>query len=67
MPSRVSLDWLRRKRALVLISAFLVATLIETLVHWHAPPNVMWMSIMAISVYLLFEVGLFFAQLFLKE
>jgi Sec-independent protein secretion pathway component TatC len=67
MPSPVSLDKLRRNRAYVLILAFAVSTIIEALVHRHAAPDLVWMSIMAISIYLLFEVGLFFAQFFVKR
>jgi sec-independent protein translocase protein TatC len=63
----VSLDKLRRNRACVLILAFVVSTTIETLVHRHAPPDVVWMSILAISLYLLFEIGLFFAPFFAKR
>ena len=67
MPSRVSLEKLSRNRAYVLVSAFVVSTLIETLVHWRGPPDVVLMSIIALSIYLFFELGLFFARLFLKK
>jgi sec-independent protein translocase protein TatC len=67
MPSRVSLEKLSRNRAYVLVSAFVLSTLIETLVHWRAPPDVVLMSIIALSIYLFFELGLFFARLFIKK
>jgi sec-independent protein translocase protein TatC len=67
MRSWVSLERLRRNRGYVLIPAFVVSTLIETLAHRHAPPDVRWMSIRAISMYVVFEIGLFFARPFVKR
>jgi hypothetical protein len=67
MPSSVSLTKLKRNRAYVLVLAFVLSGLIETLVHWHASPDARWMSITALSIYLLFEVGLFFAPFVVKR
>jgi len=67
MPSRLSLDKLGRNRAYVLVSALIVSTLIETLVHWRAQPDVVFMAIIALSIYAFFELGLFFARLFVKK
>ena len=67
MPNRVSLEKLKRNRVYALIFAFIVATFVETLVHWRAPPDALFMSIMAVSIYVLYEVGLFCAQFFLKK
>jgi Sec-independent protein secretion pathway component TatC len=67
MPSPFTLDWLRRKRGLILIFAFFVSTLIETIVHAHTAPDLIWMSILAISMYLVFEISLLFARLLLKR
>lgn len=66
MPNRVSLAKLKRNRVYALVLAFIVSTFVETLVHWRAPPDVLFMSIMAVSMYLFYEAGLFFAQFFLK-
>ena len=56
----VSLEKLKRNRSYALIFAFVVAT--------AATPSsdVVSMSIMAVSMYLLYEVSLFSARLFLK-
>ena len=62
MSGRIALDKLRRARGYVLILTFVASTLIESFVHRHAPPDVRWMSIAALSMYMLFEVGLFFAR-----
>ena len=67
MPNRVNLENLRRSRGYALILAFVVSTLVETLVHWRAPPDVIWMAIMAVSLYLLFEAGLLVARLLPKR
>jgi len=67
MPNRVSLEKLRRHRPYALISAFVVSTLVETLVHRRGPPDAIWMAIMAISIYLLFEAGVFVARFFPRK
>lgn len=67
MITGVSLERLRRSRGYVLIAAFIVATLIETLVHWHAPPDAIFMTVVAASIYLSFEIGLFFARFLPKR
>ncbi|MGH8220158.1 MAG: hypothetical protein ACREUT_16585 [Steroidobacteraceae bacterium] len=64
MNSWISLEKLQRSRGYVLILAFIIATLVETLVNWRTPPDVLLMSVIAISIYLLFEVGLFVARFF---
>lgn len=64
MNSWISLEKLQQHRGLVLILAFIVSTVVETLVHWREPPDALFMSTMAISMYLLFEVGLFCARFF---
>ncbi len=61
MPNRMSLEWLRRKRGLVLILAFVVSAGVIR------PSDAHSMSIIALSMYLLFEVGLFFAQALHKK
>jgi sec-independent protein translocase protein TatC len=55
----VSLEKLKRNRGYVLIFVFVVPAAV-------APPDAISMSIMAVSMYLLCEVGLFLARLFLK-
>lgn len=67
MPSGSNLDWLRRKRGRILIFAFIASTLIEAILHAHARPDVLWMSMVAISMYLAFEVGLLFARFLFKR
>jgi Sec-independent protein secretion pathway component TatC len=67
MRNRTKLEKLERNRAFVLILAFIVSTFVETLVHWHGPPDALFMSTLACSIYLLFEVGLFFARLFRRR
>jgi sec-independent protein translocase protein TatC len=62
MPNRV-LEGLRRNRAFVLISAFVVSALAQ----WRAPPDVISMALIAVSMYLLFELGLRLAGFFLKR
>ena len=67
MPSRSHVEKLERSRGYVLILAFIVSTFVETLVHWHRPPDVLFMSVMACSMYLLFEVCLLFARFFRRR
>lgn len=67
MPNRASLEKFKRNRGYVLILAVIVATLVETLVHWHGPPDVGFMSIIAASLYLLYEGGLYVARFFVKR
>jgi len=67
MSSRTPLERLERNRGWVLISAFVVATCAETFVHWHAPPDLLWMLVMALSIYVLFEAGLFCARFFRRK
>ncbi len=67
MLSRDSLQKLRRSRGYLLILAFVLSALVETFVHWDVPPDVRWMSMAAASMYILFEAGLFFAQLVVKR
>jgi Sec-independent protein secretion pathway component TatC len=47
--------------------AFVVSAAVETLAHGQAPPDTLSMSMMAISIYLFFEAGLFLARLFQKR
>jgi sec-independent protein translocase protein TatC len=54
----VTLEQLRRHRAYALIFAFVISAAV-------LPPNVIAMSIMAVSMYLLYEVGLLSARFFL--
>ena len=63
MPDRVSLEGLRRNRGFVLVFAFVVSALVQ----WRAPPDVIVMAIVAVSMYLLFELGLFIAGRILKR
>ena len=63
MPNRVNLDTLRRNRGYVLIAAFVVSALMK----WRAPPDAISMAIVALSMYVLFEVGLFVAKLVIKR
>ncbi len=56
-PTRLSLEKLKRNRGYALILAFVVSALI-------GPPNAIWMSTLALSMYLLFEIGLFVSGLF---
>lgn len=67
MSNRVILEKLKRNRVYALILAFIVSTFVETLVHWRAPPDLLFMSTLAVSMYLLYEAGLFFSQFFLKK
>ncbi len=67
MLSGVTLQELRRSRGYVLILAFVLSALVETFVHRDAPPDVRWMSMAAASMYIMFEAGLFFAQLVVKR
>lgn len=67
MPGRVSLETLKRNRGYALIFAFIVSTFVETLVHWRAPPDARFTSTMAVSMYVLYEAGLFFVQFLLKK
>ena len=67
MPNRATLEKLKRNRVYALILAFIVSTFVETLVHWRAPPDVLFMSPIAVSMYLLYEAGLFCAQFFVKK
>jgi len=67
MRNRITLEMLKRMRGYVLVFAFIVSTFIETLVHWHGPPDVVLMSIMAVSMYLLFEIGLLCARFLPKR
>jgi sec-independent protein translocase protein TatC len=63
MRNRVTLEKLRRYRGYALVLAFAVSSLIQ----WRAPPDVISMSIMALSMYLLYELGLLFAGRLLKR
>jgi sec-independent protein translocase protein TatC len=53
----VSLEKLKRHRAYALILTFVISAAVT-------PPNVISMSIMALSMYLLYEVGLVSARFF---
>ena len=67
MPNRVSLESFKRRRGYALIAAFIVSTFVETLVHWRTPPDVLFMSTLAVSMYLLYEGTLFLIQFFRKR
>jgi Sec-independent protein secretion pathway component TatC len=63
MPNRGNLDTLRRNRGYALIAAFVVSTLMQ----WRAAPDAISMAIVALSMYVLFEVGLLVAKLVIKQ
>jgi len=56
----VSIEKLKRGRGYALIVAFVLSAAVMP------PPDAISMSIMAVCLYLLFEVSLFFARFFLK-
>jgi sec-independent protein translocase protein TatC len=60
MPSHIRLDKLRRNRGYVLVLAFIVSAVVM-------PHDALPMATMAVSMYLLYEVGLLFARFFLKR
>jgi sec-independent protein translocase protein TatC len=60
MPNHVSLEKLRRNRGYVLVLAFIVSAVV-------IPHDALSMATMAVSIYLLYEVGLLFARFFLKR
>ena len=56
MPNRSSLEKLRRCRHYVFVLVFVLSALV-------GPPDTAYMAIVALSIYLLFEIGLFFRRL----
>ena len=63
MPNLFNLDRLRRNRSYVLIVAFVGSAV----VHWRGPPDATSMTIMAVSMYLVFEAGLFVGTRIIKR
>lgn len=63
MPNRVNLDTWRRNRGYALLAAFVVSALLQ----WRARPDAISMAIVALSMYVLFEAGLFVAKRVIKR
>jgi sec-independent protein translocase protein TatC len=60
MAGHVNLEKLKRNRGYVLVLAFMVCSILM-------PSDATSMALMAVSAYLLYEVGLLFARFFLNR